>query len=188
MRYHITLLKDIRSNKIIRHVKHLKRCHGIILLSCGNAYNALKQLGDAAGIKVVGLSTSHQYEGATRLENRYYTKREIRNLYPGWFNATPGALSHELMSEVGSEIYRRLTERGYHREKLYVPVGSGETLISLSHHIGNLIGFTCDNYPPLHLDYSYLSKELEPFTVVKIENIDDASSIPKRDESMMVTW
>lgn len=190
MKYYFPLIKDIRSEKIIKRINSIPKIKGAIILSCGNAYKSLFRLALRHNIRVIGLGTSHSYSSNIPLENRFYSIEELEKMYPGWFNATSGALSDELMKEIGTELYQKLCKFGYHNEIIHIPVGSGETLISLSKVLphNKLIGFTCDDYPPIRMDYSYLSDELKKFKIDKLKIPNDVFKFSEIGDSILVTW
>lgn len=189
--YRFPNLKLIRSREIVKeYLINRKGCEGIFILSCGNAYHSLNDVAKKFNIKVIGLSTSHDYGGARKLENRFYSKVELEALYPNYFDATPGALGDELTCRIGAELYLKLRMDGYCDEKLYVPIGSGETIQALSRFIPaeNLVGFTCEDYPPIHLDYSLLKEKVEgQFKIEKLRELREIFSAAYSD-SILVTW
>ena len=194
MIYRLRGLKLIRSREIIReYLSSGLKYNGIFLLSCGNAYHSLAEIAHPLSIKVIGLSTSHRFNGSVQLEDRLYTSQELTRLYPGHLNATPGALRERTMRRVGADIYLWLRSRGYHGERLIVPVGSGETITALSNYIpeSKLVGFCCDDYPPIRFDYSPLKPSVEThFRVLKLDglrSIRDASYLAERGESFLLT-
>ena len=187
--YHIDNLKDIRSRIIMKHLDETDKYSGAVIISCGNAYESLKTI---AGNKrmILGLSTSQEYDDSIRMENRFYSKEEIKSTFPNLFNATSGALNSNLMWTIGWEIYRKLGIQDYHDEPLLVPVGSGETLLSLSHVITKekLRGYTCDAYPHITMDYTYLAEELKQFEIIKINSLGDINKLVTNEESALITW
>jgi hypothetical protein len=146
----------------------------------------------AGGVTVVGLSTSAPFPEGKALEDRFYSKEEVESMYPGWFNATPGMLDDEVMEELGGAYLEVLRGLGYSDEPLMVPVGSGETIVSLSSRMPkeSLIGFTTENYPPIRLDYSHLADRLlNGYTLVFLREIGEARRMAKDENvSIVVTW
>lgn len=188
--YQLDKLKDIRSKIILKHLHKNPVYKGAFILSCGNAYKSLKEMGESKSVNVLGLSTTHPYKDSIQLERRFYSLAELNLLYPDKFNATPGALNTELMYQLGEDIYRKLMLKGYHAEKLYVPVGSGETIVALSNIIqkDNLIGFTCNCYPPIRLDFSLLEDTLKRYNVIKVNALRDVEKLANDDTSVVKTW
>ncbi len=161
MIYHFPNLKKARSTVIVVHAL-LNSISKICLFSCGHAYKSLHTVAEPYGIEV------HWIRG----EDRYYSREEVNELYPSYFDATCGALSIDLMHELGCILHKHLLDQGYNDEILYVPVGSGETIVALGHHIphSKLIGYHSKDIPAIRFDYSHLKTYVnEHFKLIDLE-------------------
>jgi hypothetical protein len=193
--YRIPTIKAFRTLEVLRdYICFQDSYDGIVMFSSGKAYEWMKKLADFAGIDVLGISSSIPFDGAQKLENRFYSKEEIAELFPRRFDATPGALDELTMRQIGIQIYCRLLSLGYDlRSRLYVPVGSGETIISLAYRVPDklLVGFTCDDYPPIRFDHSYLMDEVKTRFEVRelkgLKSISDASAFLGEEDSLLLT-
>lgn len=91
-----------------------------VCFSCGNAAQELAR----AGVDVLHIGPNGVLE-----PRRWFTQAEIANCFREYFDATSGHLPAELL-KVLAKIYR-----GYLGEigdgRIYVPTGSGETLVCL---------------------------------------------------------
>ena len=92
---------------------------GAVCFSCGNATRELK----AAGVDTVAIGP-----GGDLLPNRWYTQADVRRAFPTRFDATSGHLPLELIPELGRRFRDYL---GALDGTVYVPTGSGETLLAL---------------------------------------------------------
>lgn len=111
--------KRIRSKIIKKHMQD-SGYDKAVCFSCGNASNALKQM----GVNTLDISPTGDL-----LANRWFTPGEVNKTFDGYFDATPGHLPAYLMLDIANEIREELNLN----EKLYyVPTGSGETIICLS--------------------------------------------------------
>ena len=91
-----------------------------VCFSCGNAARELQK----AGVDVL-----HIGPHGDLIPNKWYTQAEIKRDFPQYFDATSGHLPMELMLEIAKRF------RAYLQYSLddtvYVPTGSGETLVCL---------------------------------------------------------
>lgn len=90
-----------------------------VCFSCGNASRALRE----CGVDTLDISPTGDLQAL-----RWFTKDEIKKVFPEYFDATSGHLDDECMRYVA----------GYFKEKLQtlpplimLPTGSGETLVEL---------------------------------------------------------
>lgn len=90
-----------------------------VCFSCGNASRELKN----AGIKTLDISETGDLQAL-----RWFTIGEIKNAFPGYFDATSGHLPMECMLYVAEEYKKYLHELP---SEIYLPTGSGETLVCL---------------------------------------------------------
>lgn len=109
--------KKIRANVIKEYIGADKP---VICFSCGNASRELK----LAGLNVLDISPSGDL-----LALRWFTINEIKQKFPGYFDATSGHLDITLMGLIGKAYKERLGE--LLSSPCYVPCGSGETLVCL---------------------------------------------------------
>ena len=177
-------LKKHRTNVIKRYLDHDRR--DVIILSCGNAYSYLKKA--LPQNNVIGLSTSRQYPDCVKLENRYYTSRELKELYPNSFNATPGMLPPYMYKEIGLELMSELSKQNYSGDSLMVPCGSGETLVALDSVLSNhsLGGYYDPNIPEICFDYTTLRDVL--MCSYELVNLNDRAHIKEHQHDMwMIT-
>lgn len=91
-----------------------------VCFSCGNAADAL----EAEGVDVV-----HIGERGLLTPNRWMHKSEIDKVFHGYFDATSGHLPVELMVMIGKAFRHHLGSM--EEETIYIPTGSGETLVCL---------------------------------------------------------
>ena len=92
----------------------------VVCFSCGNNIKALR----AEGLEVLYVG-----ENGDLSPNKWYTQGEIRKVFPEYFDATSGHLPMELMLTLGEAYKTYLGE--LEDEIVYVPSGSGETLVCL---------------------------------------------------------
>lgn len=90
-----------------------------ICFSCGNASKALKKI----GVDVLDISRSGDLEAL-----RWFTQAEIKAAFPQYFDATSGHLPMECLLMVAERFKTYLQKIPDH---IYLPTGSGETLIEL---------------------------------------------------------
>lgn len=90
-----------------------------VCFSCGNAVTALRSV----GVETLGISPNGEYTA-----NRWMTQAEIHRTFPLHFDATSGHLPQDLMLRVADSFKAYLGELD---GDLYVPCGSGETLVCL---------------------------------------------------------
>ncbi len=110
--------KQLRSEVIKEYIK-LLNYRGVVCFSCGNAARALEE---------TGLNTIHIGEQGELTPNKWYTMQEIKNRFPSFFDATSGHLNIELMYRIGLKYKSYLGELP---DTVYIPTGSGETLVCL---------------------------------------------------------
>ena len=91
----------------------------VVCFSCGNAGRALEN---------EGLDVLHIGEEGVLTPNKWFTMQEIAHFFPDYFDGTSGHLSNELMQLVGDAYKEYLGELP---EVVYLPTGSGETLVCL---------------------------------------------------------
>lgn len=112
--------KRLRSLVVIEHV--VKADYpGIVIFTCGNAAQALRDLGYEVVVEVgpKGNLTT----------DRWWTPAEIHKTWPHLFDATSGHLPIPLMLRIAEEFKHHL---GQLKETQYnVPTGSGETILCL---------------------------------------------------------
>lgn len=109
--------KKIRSQVIKEYIK--KDYKQVVCFSCGNAARALEE----EGLNVIHIGTQGELT-----PNKWYTMQEIHNRFPTAFDATSGHLNMELMKKIGQKYKEYLGELD---ETMYIPTGSGETLVCL---------------------------------------------------------
>lgn len=90
-----------------------------VCFSCGNAAEAL------AG---VGVDTLHIGPRGVLQPRKWFTPKEVKQAFPSHFDATSGHLTPDLMHEIGKAYRMALHELP---GTVYVPSGSGETLVCL---------------------------------------------------------
>lgn len=90
-----------------------------VCFSCGNAADALI---------AEGVDTLHIGENGVLTPNKWFSPEEIANIWVGRFDATSGHLIHYLMEKIGKAYKEYL---GTLPNIVYVPSGSGETLVCL---------------------------------------------------------
>ena len=114
--------KRIRAHVIKQYIQG--RYKKVICFSCGNA---------AAELEAAGVDTLHIGDKGVLTPRQWFTQAEIADIWPGYFDATSGHLPIELMSILGSAYKAYLTQvmRLELPDLVYVPCGSGETLVCL---------------------------------------------------------
>lgn len=115
--------KRLRAEAIVSHMREagLERA---VCFSCGNASRELKEL---LRDSLVDIAPGGMLEAG-----RWMSTAEIRRVWPGHFDATSGHLPPDLMNEL-ARIYRlHLGPALGKAAPIYVPTGSGETLVALS--------------------------------------------------------
>lgn len=90
-----------------------------VCFSCGNAATELEK----AGVDVLHIGAHGVLE-----PHKWFTQAEIKRTFPDYFDATSGHLPMELMFELGCAYAAHL---GKLPETVYVPSGSGETVVCL---------------------------------------------------------
>lgn len=91
----------------------------VVCCSCGNAATALKN----AGLDVLYIGPN-----GLLIPTRWFSQLEIHRMFPECFDATSGHLPLELMRIIGEAFKKSLGDLA---ETIYVPTGSGETLLCL---------------------------------------------------------
>lgn len=123
---------------VLEHVRR-SRFDGVVVFSCGNCSNALKQLAPQYNIEpgqVVAVAPGGDLE-----PGRWLKPAEIRRMFPNHFDATSGHLPLYLVAQL-AELYRQGLEdwmddtpAGFARfnkdEPIDVAAGSGETVLAL---------------------------------------------------------
>lgn len=98
------------------------RFRSVVCFSCGNAAGSLRD----RGLDVIECGPGPH---ADFRPDRWWTPAEIREGWPGRFDATPGHLDAAMMSRLADRFRRHLADRPGPLE--YVPTGSGETILAL---------------------------------------------------------
>lgn len=91
----------------------------VVCFSCGNA---------AAALQDIGVDTLHIGEKGDLTPNRWFTQADIKKAFPQHFDATSGHLPIELMNLLSAAYKKYL---GDLPPVVYLPTGSGETLVCL---------------------------------------------------------
>jgi hypothetical protein len=110
--------KKLRAEVIARYCKEAG-CRGVVCFSCGNASQALKDV----GLYVVDISPTGDMEA-----RRWWTMAEIHKAWPDLLDATSGHLPVSLMNQIAESFEAYL---GDLPNEVEVPTGSGETLVCL---------------------------------------------------------
>lgn len=111
--------KKIRA-ELIKEYLNRSRYDKVVCFSCGNA---------AREIKEAGIDTLFIGEDGELKPNEWFTQLKIDNIFPKYFNATSGHLPIELMQMLSERYKTYLGELS--SDVIYVPTGSGETIICL---------------------------------------------------------
>ena len=90
-----------------------------VCFSCGNATEKLKQ----AGVDVLAIAPNGDL-----VANKWFTIGEVANRFTGYFDATSGHLPMDLMKRIAARYRETLGEL---TGDIYVPCGSGESLVCL---------------------------------------------------------
>jgi len=109
--------KQIRAEAIKKYIKGLNK--KVICFSCGNAAEALEN---------EGLDVLHIGEHGVLDANVWFSQQSIGYLFPDYFDATSGHLNMELMLIIAMRYKEYLGELS---SPVYLPTGSGETLVCL---------------------------------------------------------
>lgn len=109
--------KKIRSKVIERYIQNNYK--KVVCFSCGNAGRELENL---------NLDVLHIGEEGTLTPNKWFSMKEINHQFHEYFDATSGHLNIELMQIIAEEYKKYL---GDLPKTVYVPTGSGETLVCL---------------------------------------------------------
>lgn len=164
--------KEIRSNIIKDYLDRLNK-DKVICLSCGNASRELKK----TGLKVETL-------GSDKGElNKKLELWEIQNRLEA-FDATSGHLNFWFIEKIANEIRKRIPNRIFtDKLNIYVPTGSGETLIALSYlfNIHRLKPIVSRTYKPIMMDYTPIKELiLKQYEVTEINDINSIKEIKDR--------
>lgn len=113
--------KRIRSLVIMQYIQG--RYEKAICFSCGNA---------AAELEAAGVKTLHIGAKGVLNPQRWFSQAEIALIWPDYFDATSGHLPAELMGLLSAAYKGYFTAQGEALgDEVYVPTGSGETLVAL---------------------------------------------------------
>ena len=110
--------KAIRA-RVIKEYLAAQGCEKVVCFSCGNAAERMQE---------AGLDVLHIGPKGVLAPRKWFTQKEIACEFPGRFDATSGHLPAELMYAL-SQAYK--AHIGHLPQKVYVPTGSGETLVCL---------------------------------------------------------
>lgn len=91
-----------------------------VCFSCGNAARAL----EAAGVDTVHVGADGELN-----PNKWFTQARISKVFDGYFDATSGHLPIELLLRLAAAYKKHLQDKL--GDVVYVPTGSGETLVCL---------------------------------------------------------
>ena len=105
--------------EIIRRYMEFMGYKKAVCFSCGNAAMALK----AAGVEVLYIG-----ETGDLAPNKWWRQEEVKKWFPDCFDATSGHLPIPIMKSIGVYYTQTLGDVG---DEIYVPTGSGETLVAL---------------------------------------------------------
>lgn len=90
-----------------------------VCFSCGNAARELEN---------VGVDVLHIGEHGDLMPRRWFTQADIEKAFTGYFDATSGHLPMQVMNGLARAYKSHL---GALQGRVYVPCGSGETLVCL---------------------------------------------------------
>lgn len=90
-----------------------------VCFSCGNASKALKK----EGVKTLDISATGDL-----IANRWFQQYEVAKYFPEYFDATSGHIPVECMLDVARRFKEYLKKIP---DEIYLPTGSGETLVEL---------------------------------------------------------
>lgn len=110
--------KQLRA-AVIKNYMQVTEYKKAVCFSCGNAATALIE---------AGVETLHIGETGVLSPCKWWQQAEIAKWFPNYFDATSGHLPASLMQEIGEKFKDYL---GVLDETVYVPTGSGETLVCL---------------------------------------------------------
>lgn len=110
--------KKLRAEVIKNYMKY-EGYTKAICFSCGNAAQALS---------AEGIDTLHIGEKGELQPLKWWTQSEIKNRFTQYFDATSGHLPFYIMQDIAKRYKRFLGELP---DFVYLPTGSGETLICL---------------------------------------------------------
>lgn len=106
-------------SQVIKEYMEERKIEKAVCFSCGNASRELK----LAGVNCIDVST----EGDL-IANRWFTVNEIKDCFSGCFDATSGHLPIDLMIQIARYYKAKLISLP---KEIYLPCGSGETLVCL---------------------------------------------------------
>lgn len=110
--------KKIRAEVIKQYIHG--RYERVVCFSCGNAAKALED---------AGVETLHIGEKGVLEPKEWFTQAQIHSVFPSFFDATSGNLPFEVMNLL-AVAYRQYLGN-IDEDIVYVPCGSGETLVCL---------------------------------------------------------
>lgn len=93
---------------------------GVVCFSCGNAARELKN----AGLNVLEISVNGDLSPL-----KWFSQKETNSIFTNRFNATAGELPFEVMNLLARAYRKHLGDLG--DKNIYVPTGSGETIVAL---------------------------------------------------------
>lgn len=111
--------KAIRAQAIKKYMEQAGYTRAVCF-SCGNAAREL----EAAGVDVL-----HIGEHGELAPRKWFSQAEIARDFAGYFDATSGNLPAELMGDIARRYREHLQDTL--DDTVYVPTGSGETLVCL---------------------------------------------------------
>lgn len=111
--------KKIRAN-VIKEYLNKSSYNKVVCFSCGNSAKELKK----AGVETLFVGENGEFK-----PNEWFTQSKINSIFPEYFNATSGHLPIELMLMISKKYKEYLGE--LKTDVLYVPTGSGETILCL---------------------------------------------------------
>lgn len=113
--------KTLRAN-VVRGYMERNGIHRAVCFSCGHASVYLIR----AGVPLLNISRTGDLT-----PNRWFTQEEIRQDFPGVFDATSGHLPLDLMNDIAARLSDRLKYRLREGVEYILPTGSGETAVCL---------------------------------------------------------
>lgn len=111
--------KEIRARAISDYMKEAGYTRAVCF-SCGHAAQELEK---------VGVDVLHIGKRGKLTPNQWFTQAEITRDFNGYFDATSGHLPMDLMLNI-SVLFKRFLQNKLN-DVVYVPTGSGETLVCL---------------------------------------------------------
>ena len=110
--------KEIRA-RVIKDYLSNRGSNKVVCFSCGNAAERMQE---------AGLDVLHIGPRGVLAPQKWFTQEEIAQEFPGRFDATSGHLPSELMVALAQAYKEHI---GPLAGTVYVPTGSGETLVCL---------------------------------------------------------